>query len=73
MSLQLTPADRGSGLWVKLEQHLHERLVALQGQLEGDKEPDETNRLRGRIREIKGLLKEGEPAPRIDPEPVSRI
>lgn len=53
---RIGPAERMNPLWLRLNEHLNERLEQLRSQLEGDKNIDETNRLRGRIREVKALL-----------------
>jgi hypothetical protein len=54
--LVLEPGDRANPLWPRIERHLQQRLVNLRAQLEGPKDIDETNRLRGRIAEVKALL-----------------
>lgn len=56
----LTSGERLSSIWIKVRQHLESRLNAAQRQLESNLPIDETNRVRGRIIELRALLKEDE-------------
>jgi hypothetical protein len=53
----LTPADRISPTWQKLNQHLTKRLEALRLQNDADNTPEQTAKIRGQIQEVKFLLK----------------
>lgn len=55
----LTVGDRLSPLWAKVSKHLEARLHSLRCQNDGDKNTEETAKLRGRIAEIKALLDHG--------------
>lgn len=59
----LAPNEIQSALWMKLKSHLEEKLAARRLQLEGKLDPDETNRMRGRIAELKDCLKLDEVSP----------
>lgn len=63
---QLTQGDKHSGLWLRLKQHLEERLA--NARLRNDAlQPDmETAALRGEIRCLKMLVKLGDDRPVID-------
>jgi len=52
----LTPAERDSALWKKIEAHYEAHILTLRTMLEGDRTPDVTAKLRGRIAEVKNLL-----------------
>ncbi len=52
----LTQADKQSSLWLKLAEHMKERIGDLQRKLEGPLTPDETANHRGRIAELRALL-----------------
>ena len=53
----LTQSERHSSTWMKIKVHLEERLSAQRLRLEGTLDLDETNRVRGRIAELKTCLK----------------
>lgn len=59
--MELTDSERMSTLWIKIREHLNDRLEKARSQLEGNLPIDETNRVRGRIVEIKELLRVGNP------------
>lgn len=65
--LKLAPHERKSELWMKLSRHLAERLDSLRRQNDGDQTEESTAKLRGRIAEIKALLKLGEDQPNPPP------
>lgn len=65
--LKLDGGDRANPLWPRIERHLNTRLQALRVQLEGNKDIDETNRLRGRIQEVKLLLESAKDDPKVEP------
>lgn len=52
----LTYADKQSGLWVGLTEHMKERIRRLQQELESSLGPEETANRRGRIAELRALL-----------------
>jgi uncharacterized protein YaaR (DUF327 family) len=60
--VKLNPADVRSVLWQKLDDHLNERIAALQRQLEADADLIKTTRLRGRIEAYRELLALAKPA-----------
>jgi len=53
---QLEYADKVSPLWTKLARHLTTRLELARWHLEKALPEDETNRVRGQIRELKAIL-----------------
>ncbi len=52
---EITNADRVSPLWGKLMRMTQERIGAAQGLLESNLDLDETNRVRGRLIELRYL------------------
>lgn len=52
---EITNADRVSPLWGKLMRMTKERIAAAQGLLESNLDLDETNRVRGRLIELRHL------------------
>lgn len=52
----LLPADRMNPLWITLSRHLSERLDILRRQNDASLAPEQTERLRGRIAQIKDIL-----------------
>jgi hypothetical protein len=60
---RLSPSDKLSSLWTRLEKHLQERLALLRAQNDGDLGDVMTAKQRGRIMEIKALLELGEDDP----------
>lgn len=52
---EITNADRVSPLWGKLMRMTQERIAAAQGLLESNLDLDETNRVRGRLIELRYL------------------
>lgn len=57
----LLKSDITSETWLRLKAHYEARLAALRIQNDGRLDADETARLRGRIKEIKGFLALGDP------------
>ena len=55
--MELTRSERHSALWLKIVAHLDEKLMTRRVQLEAPLDLDSTNRTRGRIAELKDLLK----------------
>lgn len=55
--IDFTASDKQSATWRKIQIHLEDLLKSRRGELELNKSTDETERLRGRIAELKGLLK----------------
>jgi len=52
----LTKNELKSAVWTKLSAHLKNRLTSLHKELENDLVQDDTNKVRGRIAEIRKLL-----------------
>ena len=63
--MTLTAAEKQSALWIKIRDHMNERLDTHRRKNDGDLEPIPTARLRGRIAEIQVLL-----AMEKDPDPA---
>lgn len=61
--MTLSNEERQSALWLKLRAHLEDRLEALRFQNDGDRTPEETAKIRGRIAEVKNMLALDPPAP----------
>lgn len=53
---RLTAADKVSPLWRALSDHYTERLASLRAQNDTSKTPEQTEKLRGQIFEVKALL-----------------
>lgn len=54
--MKLEPHEMQSALWQKLHAHMAERLDALRRSNDGDLSIEETQRLRGRIAQLKEIL-----------------
>lgn len=54
--MTLEPHETRSALWQRLHAHLTERLDALRRSNDGDMSMEETQRLRGRIAQLKEIL-----------------
>jgi len=54
--MKLDKHETQTALWQKLESHLSGRLADLRTANDGDLDPIQTSRLRGRIVELKALL-----------------
>lgn len=52
----LNDHEASSAVWMKIREHLEERLALLRAKNDDSKPVDETEKLRGRIREVKYLL-----------------
>ena len=63
--LKITPEDRNNPLWHKIEAQLKLQLESLRAQLEGPKDIDETNRLRGEIKRVKIMLHAADDKPKV--------
>lgn len=61
--MKLNSVERQSALWRKLEQHFNERLATMRQKNDGNLDPLETAKVRGRITELKDLIALGEPGP----------
>jgi hypothetical protein len=59
-----TSHELQSSTWVKLRDHLQERLTALRCQNDGDLDEMATARLRGRVACLKEILALGTPGPK---------
>ena len=58
-NFKLTPGERGSGVWRRIEEQLEARLDAARKRNDGNLPLDETNRLRGEIKCLKDILSFG--------------
>lgn len=61
--MTLTEQEKQSAVWVKLRDHMNERLESLRCQNDGDLTPEQTIKLRGRVAQLKELLAIGKPGP----------
>jgi ribosomal protein L30/L7E len=65
----LSAQDRDDRLWRKIKENLEDRLTALRIQNDSTKLTlDDTNKLRGRIQEVKRMLSLGTATPIVDEE-----
>ena len=63
--MTFTDEDRHAGVWVRVKEHMLERLESLRLRNDGPLDAMETARLRGRINELKYLLDLDNPGPAI--------
>lgn len=56
MAEELKPEDFRTAVWKKIENKLNERLDAHRRKNDGNLSAEETNRVRGRIAEVKAIL-----------------
>lgn len=56
MKFQLTPAEIGSPLWMKLKKHIEERVLGHRRMNDGNLNVEDTAKIRGRIAEGKYIL-----------------
>lgn len=68
MAELLSDIERKGAVWLKLKKHFEERLEAKRKQVEGNVSQEETQKLRGRIAEIRELLRLGDEQPKVEPE-----
>lgn len=54
--MKLTPQEIQSAVWIKLRDHMEQRLAMLRCQNDGDLSPEQTIKLRGRVAQLKELL-----------------
>lgn len=66
MSLELSPAEKRSPLWLAIVEHLTERLATARAENDTSKTVEKTEHLRGRIFELKALIALGEDRPIVD-------
>lgn len=59
--LVLTDAELGSALWMKLNKHFEQRLAAYRASNDQPADAIQTAHLRGKIAEVKAVLKLGAP------------
>lgn len=52
----LAPHERNSALWQRLIKHCNQRLEDLRLQNDGDRDDQQTAKLRGRIAEVKAII-----------------
>ncbi len=57
--MTLTEIEKQSAVWIKLRDHMNERLEAMRCQNDGDLSLEQTIKLRGRIACLKELLSLG--------------
>ena len=62
---KLLPADRMNPLWLALSRHMNERLAGLRQQNDASLPLEQTEKVRGRIAQIKELLALAEDKPPI--------
>ena len=62
----LTKAEYHSPVWLKIKDHLSERLIKARAKNDGNLSFDETCKLRGRINELKYLIDLDQPSPSIE-------
>ena len=62
----LTSGEKATPLWRKLSRQLDERLATLRQQNDADLTPEQTEKQRGRIAEVKRLLAYGADTPIIE-------
>jgi len=67
--IALNQHDRQSEVWYRIAESLRTRIEDLRTDLEKTKDFDETNRLRGRLAEVRGILIAGDEPP-FQEEPV---
>ncbi len=56
----LTSGERDNALWLKLKRHMEELLKNARGNNDGDLDPVQTGKLRGRISVLKQLIALGD-------------
>lgn len=61
--MKLDAIEKQSALWRKIEAHLLSRLALMRQRNDGNLDPTETAKVRGRITELKDLIALGEPSP----------
>ena len=61
--MKLTDAEAHSALWTKLKEHMESRLATHRRKNDGDLDPTQTARMRGRIAELLSLLDLEKPEP----------
>lgn len=59
--MKLEKIELQSAVWLKLQQHMEDRLDQLRQQNDGDLDPIATARVRGRVAMVKELLDLGRP------------
>lgn len=65
IAFKLTDADKHSGTWMRLAEHMRNRLDELRGKNDGDQTESQTAMLRGQIQCLKSLLALGDDQPAI--------
>lgn len=59
--MKLDKIEQRSAVWLKLQQHIQDRLDQLRQQNDGDLDPIATARIRGRVAMAKEILDLGQP------------
>jgi len=59
--MKLTPHEVQTAVWVKVRDHIDQRITELRAKNDGRLDPIETTELRGRIAQLKELRALGEP------------
>lgn len=54
--MRLTEQEIQSAVWIKLREHMEQKLAALRSQNDGDLSHEQTIKLRGRVAQLKELL-----------------
>lgn len=62
----LEPHEYTSAVWLKIKEYLEERLEMLRRKNDNSMTDVETEKLRGRIQEVKNLLGQEDPGPEIE-------
>lgn len=62
---ELTLADFHSATWQKMKKHLQSQLESYRKENDGNLDNDKTQRVRGRIAEVKRLLALEDPTPKV--------
>lgn len=61
-SMNLNDHQRSSDVWGLMKEYCDQRIGELQRENEGDRTPEQTAKIRGRIAEVRRFLRAGEPA-----------
>lgn len=64
----ITELERSSAVWQKLKPYYEARLASLRAKNDGNLTPEQTQRLRGQIAEVRGILSLGTDKPQVPNE-----
>ena len=73
MSSPITKGEKQAAVWFKVMERCAGRVELLRSQLEGDQSEESTAVLRGRIRELRGLMALDKDAPQERPEATRNL